>query len=187
MVAVLEEFATDISTDRIIASVKQIPLSAKTAVRHVHVLAEDVQRLVIDEIKEARYLLLAIDESTDNTDISQMCIFVRYFNGKDFKEELLALIPLEGLTTGAIIFDSLSGRVLHFSTLETVGHSKVTENMKTFITLLRENFSARFDDFAISRDVIGFVRDPFTFSPGGEFSANVRKVMPRTRWLFKVN
>lgn len=74
--------------------------------------------------------------------------------------------------------DLLSGRLLHFSTVKTVGHSKVTENMKTFITQLRENFSARFDDFAISRDVIGFVRDPFTISPGGEFSANVRKVMP---------
>ena len=70
--AVLEELATDKSTDRIITSVKQIPLSAKTAVHRVHVLAEDVQRLVIDEIKEARYLSLAIDESTDNTDISQM-------------------------------------------------------------------------------------------------------------------
>lgn len=83
--------------------------------------------------------------------------------------------------------DLLLGKLLHFSTLKTVGHSKVTENMKTFITQLRENFSARFDDFAISRDVIGFVRDLFTISPGGEFSANVRKVMPRTRWLFKVN
>jgi len=41
-----------------------------------------------------------------------------------------------------------------------------------------ENFSARFDDLAISRDVIGFVRDPFTVSPGGEFSSNVRKMMP---------
>lgn len=49
--------------------------------------------------------------------------------------------------------------------------------MKKFITQLRENFSARFDDFAISRDVIEFVRDPFTIRPGGEFSANVKKVM----------
>ena len=70
-------------------------------------MAEDVQRLITDEIKEARYLSLAIDESIDNTDISQMCVFVRYFDGKDFKEELLALIPLEGLTTGAIIFGKL--------------------------------------------------------------------------------
>ena len=70
-------------------------------------MAEDVQQPVIDENKEARYLSLAIDESTDNTDISQMCIFIRHFDGKDFKEELLALIPLEGLTTGAIIFGTL--------------------------------------------------------------------------------
>lgn len=30
---------------------------------------------------------------------------------------------------------------------------------------------------AISRDVIGFVPDPCIISPGGELSANVRKVM----------
>ena len=62
----------DKTMDKIIVSVKLIPLSAKTAVHRVHVLAEDVQRLVIDEFKEARYLLLAIDESTENADISQM-------------------------------------------------------------------------------------------------------------------
>ena len=107
MVAVLEELATYKSTDRIIAFAKQTPLSANTAVCRVRVLAEDVQRLVIDEIKEGRYISLAIDESTDNTNISQMCVFVRYFDGKDFKKELLALIPLEGLITGAIIFEKL--------------------------------------------------------------------------------
>lgn len=43
---------------------------------------------------------------------------------------------------------------------------------------LKDNFSARFNDFFISRDVIGFVRDPFTISPRGEFSTNVVKMMP---------
>lgn len=36
-----------------------------------------------------------------------MCIFGKYFNVKYFKEELLTLIPLEGSTTGAIIFGKL--------------------------------------------------------------------------------
>lgn len=72
----------------------------------VHILAEDVQRLVLDGVNKA-HISLAIDESTDNTDISTLCVFVRYFNGKDFKEELLALIPLEGCTTGDIIFGKL--------------------------------------------------------------------------------
>ncbi|XP_054863295.1 zinc finger BED domain-containing protein 5-like [Amphiprion ocellaris] len=84
-----------------------MPLSASTAARRVHVLAEHVQPAVIDGIKEAKYISLAIDESTDNTDISQLCVFVRYFDGKDFREELLALLPLEDNTTADIIFGKL--------------------------------------------------------------------------------
>ena len=56
--------------------------------------------------------------------------------------------------------DLLSGRLLHFNTLKTVGESNVTDNMNKCITQLKDNFSARFDDVFISRDVIGFVRDP---------------------------
>ena len=92
---------------RIIAAVKQKPLSASTAARRVHVLAEGVQQLVTDGIKEANYVTLTFDESTDNTDISQLCVFVRYFDGKDFQEELLTLLPLEDNTTGDIIFGKL--------------------------------------------------------------------------------
>ncbi|KAM9852577.1 LOW QUALITY PROTEIN: triple functional domain protein-like [Aulostomus maculatus] len=163
----------------------------------------------------------------------------KYFDGKDFREELLALPPLEGNTTADVIFgkledffkshglsldkinltvtdgapamigknkgllqgkeksvvdlvekldafgnkldlfhaDLLSERLLHFNTLKTVGESNVTDKMKTFITQLKDNFSARFDDFFISRDVIGFVRDPFTISPSGEFSTNAVKMV----------
>nr|XP_023701213.1 SCAN domain-containing protein 3-like [Paramormyrops kingsleyae] len=379
MITVLEELAPDKSMDRIIASVKQVPLSASTNAHRVHVLAEQVQKAVIDGVKEAKYFSLAIDESTDNTDISQLCVFVRYFDGKDFREEQLALLPLEDNTTADIIFgkledffkshglpldkinltvtdgapamigknkglvsriktvtpktnalhciihqsvlcaklsgelkevmektmkiinhirgtsstqhrlfrkfvlesqashddlllhndvrwlskgkalerfvelraqvvdflkqskskaaadhlcvmqdtlyvcnvafstdifshlntlnlqlqgkgksvvdlvekldafgnkldlfhaDLLSGRLLHFNTLKTVGEGNVTDKMKTFITQLKDNFSARFDDFFISRDVIGFVRDPFTISPSGEFSTNAVKMLP---------
>jgi len=74
---------------------------------NVHVLAEQVQRAVIDGVKEAKYISLAIDESTDNTDISQLWVFVRYYDGKDFREELLALLPLEDNSTADIIFGKL--------------------------------------------------------------------------------
>jgi len=73
--------------------------------------------------------------------------------------------------------DFISGKLLHFNTLKTVGESNVTHNMKQFMTQLRENFSTRFDDFAITRDVLEFVRDPFSVSQGGEFSANAKKLL----------
>lgn len=57
-------------------------------------------RLVSDGVKDAKHISLAIDESTDNTYISQLCVFVRYFDGKDFREELPALISRESLATG---------------------------------------------------------------------------------------
>ena len=91
--------------------------------------------------------------------------------GKEYSPVVNMVEKLDafGNKLGLFHKDLLLERLLHFSTLKTVGHSKVTENMKTFITQLRENFSARFDDFTTGH-WIGFVRDPFTISPGGEFS-----------------
>ena len=110
MIAVLEEIADDKSMDGVIASVKQIPLSARSATRRIDALSNAVQGAVISDLNQAKYFSLAVDESTDNTDVAQMCVFVRYFDGKEFKEDLLALIPLEGQTTADIIFTKLSER-----------------------------------------------------------------------------
>lgn len=104
MVAVLEELATDKSMDDVIASVKQVPLSARSASRRIDALSNAVHEVLIGGLSQAKYFSLAIDESTDNTDVSQLCVYVRYFDGKEFREELLSLIPLEGNTTGDIIF-----------------------------------------------------------------------------------
>lgn len=82
----LEELGTDKSMDRIIALCKQIPLSASSTTCCVHVLAEDIQQLLLDGVKEAQHISMAINESTDNTDISQLPVFVRYVYGKDFKK-----------------------------------------------------------------------------------------------------
>ncbi|XP_076137839.1 zinc finger BED domain-containing protein 5-like [Alosa pseudoharengus] len=104
MVAVLEELVTDKSMDGVIASVKQMPLSAKSASRRIESLSDDVRGSIMSGLSQANYFSVAIDESTDNSDMSQMCIYVRYFDGKEFREELLALIPLEGNTTGDVMF-----------------------------------------------------------------------------------
>lgn len=107
MVAVLEELATDKSMDGVIASVKQVPLSARSAARRIEALSDAVHGVILSGLSQASYFSLAIDESTDSTDVSQMCVYVRYFDGKMFREELLSLIPLEGNATGEIIFAKL--------------------------------------------------------------------------------
>lgn len=66
--------------------------------------------------------------------------------------------------------------LLHFNILKTARESNITDKMK-FITQLKDNVSARFDDFLISRDIITFVCAPFVISPSGEFSINAIKVM----------
>jgi len=50
--------------------------------------------------------------------------------------------------------DLLSGRLLHFNTLKTVGEGNVIDKMKIFITQLKDNFSARFDDFFLFEHVL---------------------------------
>uniref|UniRef100_UPI00358F7E2A general transcription factor II-I repeat domain-containing protein 2-like n=1 Tax=Myxine glutinosa TaxID=7769 RepID=UPI00358F7E2A len=107
MVTVLEELTTDKSMDGIIASVKQVPLSARSPTRRVEALSDAVQGVIIEGLSQANYFSLASEESTDNTDVAQSCVYVRYFDGKVFREELLSFIPLEGHTTGDIIFTKL--------------------------------------------------------------------------------
>lgn len=70
-------------------------------------LADDVHNVIIEEQGQAQFFSLAIDESTDKTDVAPLCIFVNCFDGKEIKKELLALIPLEGSTRGDIMFSKL--------------------------------------------------------------------------------
>ena len=51
--------------------------------------------------------LVASDESTDNTDMAQLCVYVRFFDGKCFREEMLALTALENFTTGEVISEKI--------------------------------------------------------------------------------
>lgn len=79
--------------------------------------------------------------------------------------------------------DISSGKLQHFSTLkkwlgEGPGSDIVTGTMKDFMVQLRDNFSTRFEDFGIPKDVIAFVRDPFSVSAGGEWFSQAKQVMP---------
>ena len=49
----------------------------------------------------------AVEESTDCTNVAQLCMYVRFYDGVRFREELLGLVPLEGHTTGEVIFQKI--------------------------------------------------------------------------------
>lgn len=92
MLASVEEVVTDEKTRRsVLDSIKKIPISDSTNMRRVEALESDIS-----------------DESTDNSDVAQLCLYVRFFDGECFREELLGLIPMEERTTGEILFTKIT-------------------------------------------------------------------------------
>ena len=108
ILAVLDEIVSDdkIKTS-VTHSVQQIPMSDTSTIRRIEILGTEVFESLIESIKQAEFLSIAIDESTDNTDVAQLCLYVRFFDRKCFCEELLALIALENFTTGEVISDKI--------------------------------------------------------------------------------
>ena len=88
---------------------RKIPLSNDTNTRRGEVLAGSVKDKLINDLKETDSISFAADESTDISDIAQLSLFVRYLDkeNREFKEELLELIPPTGSTTGRDIYNAM--------------------------------------------------------------------------------
>ena len=84
-------------------------MSNQTITRRTEVLANDCFEKLKSDLGGAQCFSVALDESTDIKDIAQLCIFVRYFNGSIFIEDLLTMIPLYDRTTGEDIYDAVTG------------------------------------------------------------------------------
>lgn len=109
MLASIEEAVADEKTRKnVLDIIKQIPLSDTTNMRRVECLASDVFETLLDKLRKAEVMSLAVDESTDNSDVAQLCLYVRFFDGECFREDLLGLIPMEGRTTGEILFNKIT-------------------------------------------------------------------------------
>ncbi|KAL6462531.1 hypothetical protein MHYP_G00289530 [Metynnis hypsauchen] len=155
---------------------KQVPLSDSTAVRRVEVLAEDCLCALLSSLKKADFMSLAIDTSCDRTDIEQLSVFMRFFDEKAFREELLCLLPLHGHTTGknhttadmyevieafrlklGLFERDIQGRKLHFPKLKQhCEKNKMQEDavMRAFLGRLIENFKVRLESFNLSSEIL---------------------------------
>ena len=108
MLAVIDEVVIDQKVkDSVTSAIKKVPISDTTTLRRVELLAKDVSGKLLENLRKAEFISIAVDESTDCTDMAQLCIYVRFFDGVCFREELLGLIPWEGHTTGEVIFQKI--------------------------------------------------------------------------------
>ena len=62
-------------------------------------MSEDVSEQLIQSQEDAVFFLIALDESTDATDTTQLAIFRRIVDQElNVKEKLLSLVAMEGQT-----------------------------------------------------------------------------------------
>jgi zinc finger BED domain-containing protein 5/7/8/9 len=90
-----------------VKAIKELPMSDTTTMRRSEQLAQDTYGSLIRGVNAASCFALAIDESTDVTDVAQVCVYIRFFNGVEFIEDLLGLFPLDGQTRGEDLYEGL--------------------------------------------------------------------------------
>lgn len=100
-------FADFKNKSEIMSAIKDVPLSRNTIMRRSEMIGKDLDDLLKSDLNRAQYLSLQFDESTDFTDIAQLCVFVKMvFPDMTSKEEFLTLIPLKDQTRGQDIYDA---------------------------------------------------------------------------------
>lgn len=123
-----------------------VPASHQTVQRRVAEMGDQIQQKLSCEIEKCCYFSLCIDESTDQSDVSQLLIFIRTAK-EDFeiKEELLTMCSLHSTTKGRDIFEAVMkavnsvGGFEKCSVLATDGAKAMVGPKIGLIGCLREN------------------------------------------------
>ena len=106
------EMAKAFEEMKIAEKFETVALSRPTVQRRIEKLGEKVEESLVEDFKECSYFSLCLDESTDETDVSQLIIVARIVQ-KDFsvREEVFDLCPLHGTTKGSDIYEALKTSV----------------------------------------------------------------------------
>ena len=132
--------------EKIAKKFKTVSLSHQTIARRVAELSQHVTCKLKSAMKNCCYFSVALDESVDVTDISQLMIFARMVDENfEVQEELLTLHPLTGETKGSDIYEALNSFVSEFegfkkcSCIVTDGAKAMVGSKTGLIGLLRAN------------------------------------------------
>lgn len=140
------KMAQTFGEEKVAKKFESVSLSHQTVARRVADLNEHVSVKLKNIMKDCKYYSLAIDESTDISDTSQLLIFTRTVD-KDFEvhEELVKMKSLSGGTRGADIYAALESVISEYGGFEkcscivTDGARAMTGSNVGLVGLLKEN------------------------------------------------
>uniref|UniRef100_A0A6P7HCW0 Protein FAM200A-like n=1 Tax=Diabrotica virgifera virgifera TaxID=50390 RepID=A0A6P7HCW0_DIAVI len=69
------------SKNEIVTAINGIQLSARTVTRRIEMMATDIESQLNTDIQKSVFFSLQVDESTDVSDTSQLCIYYYYKDG----------------------------------------------------------------------------------------------------------
>ncbi|XP_060759506.1 zinc finger BED domain-containing protein 5-like [Neoarius graeffei] len=88
-----------------------VPLSDNTVSRRISDMAEDVSTQLLEQVRASDYYALQLDESTDVANVAKLLVYIRFFQGEKFAEEILFCKALERRGTGREIFEILDNYI----------------------------------------------------------------------------
>lgn len=98
--------------------ISSINLSRSTVSRRIIDLSSYVSSKLKDLLADCKYFSIALDESTDLSDTSQLLIFARMvFENFTTHEEMLSCVPLHRTTKGIDIFRAVEQKIIEFGNI----------------------------------------------------------------------
>ena len=95
-------FAGFLNKEKIVEQITRLLLSTDTCARRCEDLSGDVFKQLLNKLRACPAWSIALEEKTDRSDISQLLVYVRYFNNS-ISEDILCLSPLKGTATAVDI------------------------------------------------------------------------------------
>ncbi|XP_059573054.1 general transcription factor II-I repeat domain-containing protein 2A-like [Alligator mississippiensis] len=113
------EMARAFGDENMVKNFETVSLSHQTVAQRIEDMSNQVCEKLLYNVKKCRYFSLSLAEITDQTDTSQLLIFIRTVE-EDFsvKEELLSLVSLHDTTKGTDIFEALQKSVSEYGGFE---------------------------------------------------------------------